>query len=153
MDAVKALLAAGANPNCYDYTPPAKVGRGWDADYFPYSMTSVLAMAVRSKDAQVVRALLDAGADPTEGKRTGSSSFEDGCNRRDTADHSESPMDIALRMGLKEVARELMGDKAAALSASTNLPGDLVESIMDEQIATMQPAPRPEVRVYNQLNR
>ena len=108
-------------------------------------------MAVRSKDAQVVRALLKGGANRNKGEDTGSSSFEDGANRCDTASHSESPMDIALRMELKDVARELMGYKAAALSEATNLPDVLVDEIMDEQIANMQPAVRPEEHVYRQM--
>ena len=111
-------------------------------------------MAVRSKDEQVVRALLKAGADPKVGEYTGTSSFEEGvCNRRYTDAHSQSPMDIALRLELKGIARALMGDQAEALSASTNLPDDLVAGIVDEQIASMQPAPVPESRVYDQWKR
>ena len=183
--AVQKLLDAGANPNCSDYTPAHKCGRGWDAgelharrvrtvtllpvpytcaflltvsslrtDYFPSSTTHVLAMAVRAKDVEVVRALLKAGADPSRGEWTGSSSFQqDGGMRSDTSEHSSSPMDIALRMGLKDIARELyqLNDKAAALSESTNLPDCLANEIIEGQIANLQPAPAPVTRTYNQF--
>jgi len=152
--AVQELLDAGADPNCRDYTPADKVGRGWDADYYPSRTEHVLAMAVRSKDVAVVRALLKAGADPSKGEYTGSSSFEaGGGNREDRAEYSQSPMDIARRLDLKDIVRELLDDKAAALSASTKLPEDMVEAIMDTQVASMQPTPVPETRVYNQWAR
>ncbi len=74
--------------------------------------------------------------------------------RSDTAGHSSSPMDIALRMGLKDIARELyqLADKAAALSESTNLPDCIANEIMEGQIASLQPAPAPETRMYNQFH-
>ena len=109
-------------------------------------------MAVRGKDVQVVRALLKAGADPSKGEHTGESSFQvDGGLRESRAAHSGSPMDIALRCDLKDIVKELLADKAAAVSESTNLPDDIVEGIMDTQIANMRPAPMPEPHVYNQF--
>lgn len=106
-----------------------------------------------SKDVQVVRALLKAGADPNKGEHTGDASYqEDGGMRSSYAEHTCSAMDIALRMGLKDIARELLGDKAAAVSESTNLPDDIVEGIIDTQIANTKPAPMPEPHVYNQFH-
>ena len=149
--AVQEELDAGANPNARDYTDAHKVGRGWDADYYPSSTTYVLAMAVRSKDVEVVRALLKAGADPSLGEQTGSSSFQvDGGERADRDGYIQSPMDIALRMDLKDIVNELQRDKAEALSASTNLPDDMVEKIMEKQLV---PSAVPETRVYNQFCR
>ena len=111
-------------------------------------------MAVRAKDVQVVRALLKAGADPTKGECTGESSFqEDGGLRESRAAHSGSPMDIALRCDLKDIVKELLADKAAAVSESTKLPDDLVEGIIHEQITNMRPAPVPEAHVYDQFAR
>ena len=51
------------------------------------------------------------------------------------------------------VIRELLHDKAAALLASTTLPEDMVEAVMDKQVANMQPTPIPETRVYDQWAR
>jgi len=152
--AVQELLDAGADPNCRDYTPAEKHGRGWDADYYPEHSTYVLAMAVYSKDAEVVRALLKAGAHPSVGEYNGSSSFEaGGGDREDRAAYSQSPMDIALRLGLKDIVRELLGDKAVALTESTKLPEDMVDNILDKQIANLQPTPIPETRIYDQWAR
>jgi len=81
---VERLLLAGANPNFCRYEPAEKIGRGRDADYFPATHTYVIISAVRqvrasdgpgSEAFEVVRLLLEAGADPLRGESLGPSSM------------------------------------------------------------------------------
>ena len=67
-DLVKALLQAGANPDCDDFFEPPYMGEEGAFSYIDFD-ASPLKQAISYGDMEILRILLDAGADPENGIR------------------------------------------------------------------------------------